>query len=108
MIESLSSDQNAVGGPLDDLGNGRFPGFPVPGCHGNDKAFEVFGEGAGVALEVRAPFPIGEASRFPAGEWSVGCWSVSLVLSGEFVVEGITDEAADPGTDVDIAFIAEA
>ena len=47
MIKSLGAGQDEVREPLDDLGNGRVPGFAPAGPDGDGEAFEVVGEGPG-------------------------------------------------------------
>ena len=57
-----------VGGALDDLGDGCVPGVPGAGRHGDGEAFEVSGEGAGVALEASAPDAALDLGRGPSRE----------------------------------------
>ena len=66
LIESSGADQGAVEGALDDLGNGRVPGIPALGCHGNNETFEFRGEGVGVALEASSPDAVGDLGRGPS------------------------------------------
>ena len=51
LIEFSGADQDEVPKPLDDLGDSRVPGIPVPGRHGDGETFKVGGEGSGIALE---------------------------------------------------------
>ena len=67
MIESSGTDQEAVGGPLDDLGNAGVPGFATSGPDGDGEADEVLGQGTGIGTRVEAsPGAIGETGRPPA------------------------------------------
>ena len=71
MIESSGADQDAVRGPLDDLGNGRVPGFAASGPDGDGEADEVQRQGSGIATRIEiTPGAIGETGRPPALE---GC-----------------------------------
>ncbi len=70
-MQSLGTDQEAVGGPLDDLGNGCGPGFTASGPDGDGETDELLGQGLGIGTRVEAsPGAIGEAARPPALE---GC-----------------------------------
>ena len=115
MDEFLSPDQDVVREPLDDLGDGRDPGVPAAGPDGDGEALEVGGEGAGVPLEASAPDAALNLGRGPSrdrvrgrgldrGEGLLG----SRGRGTELAIEGLVDEGAQPGADVEVPFGAEA
>ena len=68
-FKSSGADQEAVGGALDDLGNGRVPGFAASGPDGDGEADELLGQGLSIGTRVEAsPGAIGETARPPALE----------------------------------------
>ena len=101
--------------PLDDLGNGCVPGVAGAGGHGDGEAFEVGGEGAGVPLEARPPDAALDLGRGPSRDRVRGGGldrSEGLLGSGgsgtELAIEGLVDEGAQPGADVEVTLGAEA
>ena len=69
VVESSGADQEAVGGPLDDLGNGRGSEFTASGPDGDGEAAELLGQGLETGTRVEAsPGAIGETGRPPALE----------------------------------------
>ena len=73
MGESSGTDEGAVGGVLDDLGDGGDPGITTLGYHGDGEAIEVCGEGAGIALEASAPDAALDLGRGPSRDGFRGC-----------------------------------
>ena len=72
LIESSSTDREAVRVVLDDLGDGRVPGLPASGSDGDGEADEFQGQGLGIATQVEAiPGGIGETCTPPARN---ACW----------------------------------
>ena len=63
---SSSTDQDAVGGSLDDLSDGRVPGFTASGPDGDGEAEQLQGRCAGVRSRVGFPGAIGETDKPPA------------------------------------------
>ena len=111
----LGADQEAVREPLDDLGNGCVPGVAGAGGHGDGEAIEVCGEGAGVALEASSPDAALDLGRGPSRDRVRGLGldrGEGLLGSGgsgtELAIEGLVDEGAQPGADVEVPFGAEA
>ena len=100
-------DQNPVGGPLEDPGNGRPPAVPVSGPHDDGEAFKVCGKGADVALEAGAPDITLYLGRGPPGQRIRGR-ALSSGSGTEFAVEGFIDEGPQPGTGVEVALGSEA
>ena len=115
MIKSSSLDEGAVWGALDDLGNGGVPGVPGAGGDGDGAAIEVGGEGAGVPLEASSPDAALNLGRGPSRQGDRGRGldrGEGLIGSGgsgtELAIEGLVDEGAQPGADVEVPFGAEA
>ena len=102
-------------GSLDDLGNGCVPGVPGAGRHGDGEAIEVCGEGAGVPLEARPPDAALDLGRGPSrqGVRRRGLDRSEGLLGSrgrgtELAIEGLVDEGAEPGADVEVPLGAEA
>ena len=115
LAKSLGPDQEAVWGSLDDLGNGCDPGVPGAGGDGDGEAIEVCGEGAGVALEASSPDAALDLGRGPSRDRVRGLGldrGEGLLGSGgsgtELAIEGLVDEGAQPGADVEVTLGAEA
>ena len=105
MVELLSPDQEAVRGPLDNLGDGCVPGVAGASLDGDGEGDQVgrqvLWRGAGVAS---SPFSIGEEGRPPALKgWRGRQWEgLTIGIGTEEAFEFPREDGADPGTDVDI------
>ena len=67
MIESSGADQEAVGGPFDDLGNDGVPGLAASGPDGDGEADEIPRQSLEIRPRIEAsPGAIGEATGPPA------------------------------------------
>ena len=108
-------DQDEIRGTFQDLGDGGVPGVSGASLDGDGEAFEVGWEGAGVSLEASSPATTLQPGRGPSGD-GFGGRSLDrrsrLIRSGgsgtELAVEGLIDEGAQPGADVEVALGAEA
>ena len=115
LIEFLSADQGAVRRPLDDLGNGRVPGFTAAGPDGDGEAIKVCGEGTSISLKASAPDAALDLGRGPSRDRdrrrgldrSEGLLG-SRGRGTELAIEGLVDEGAQPGADVEVVLGAEA
>ena len=68
LTESSGANQEAYGKLLDDLGNGRVPGFAASEPDGDGEADELQGQGLEIATHVEAsPGAIGEAGDVEKG-----------------------------------------
>ena len=114
-MESLGLDQDEIRGTLEDFGDGGVPGVSRASLDGDGEAFEVGWEGAGVPLEASSPATILQPGRGPSGD-GFGVRGLDprgrLIRVGgrgtELAVEGLVDEGAQPGADVEVALGAEA
>ena len=114
-MESLGMDQDEIRGTLQDLGDGGVPGVSGASLDGDGEACEVGWEGAGVPLEASSPATTLQPGRGPSRD---GFWGRSLDRRGQLIraggsgtelaVEGLVDEGAQPGTDVEVPLGAEA
>ena len=114
MIEFSGTDQDEGGGPLEDLGDGGVPGVAGAGLDGDGEAFEVSREGAGISLEASSPGTALDPGRGPSrdGFRGRGLDHVGPIGGGgkgtELAIEGLIDEGAEPGAEVEVALGAEA
>ena len=108
-------DQGEIRGTLQHLGDGGVPGVSGASLDGDGEAFEVGWEGAGVSLEASSPDTILQPGRGPSGD-GFGVHGldrrdrlIRVRRSGtELAVEGLIDEGAQPGADVEVPLGAEA
>ena len=108
-------DQDEIRGTLQDLGDGGVPGVSGVSHDGDGEACEVGWEGAGVSLEASSPATTLQPGRGPSRD---GLGGRSLDRRGQLIrvggsgtelaVEGLVDEGAQPGTDVEVPLGAEA
>ena len=108
-------DQDEIRGTLQHLGDGGVPGVSRASLDGDGEAFEVGWEGAGVSLEASSPATTLQLGRGPSRDGFGGLGldrPGRLIRAGgsgtELAVEGLVDEAAQPGADVEVALGAEA
>ena len=107
-------DQDVIRGTLEDLGDGGVPGVSGASLDGDGEAFEVGWEGAGVPLEAGSPDTTLQPGRGPS---RVGFGVRGLDRRDQFIrvrrsgtelaVEGLIDEGAQPGADVEVPLGAE-
>ena len=115
LMESLGLDQDEIRGTLQDVGNGGVPGVARASLDGDGDAYKVGWEGAGVPLEARSPATTLQPGRCPSGD-GFGGRDIDrrgrLIRAGgsgaELAVEGLVDEGAQPGADVEVPLGAEA
>ena len=108
-------DQDEIRRTLEDFGDGGVPGVSRASLDGDGEAFEVGWEGAGVSLEVSPPATILQPGRGPSGDGfrvrGLDWRDRSIRVRGngtELAVEGLVDEGAQPGADVEVPLGAEA
>ena len=108
-------DHDEIRRTLDDLGDGGVPGVSGASLDGDGEAFEIGWEGAGVPLEASSPATILQPGRGPSTDGFRRCGLASrhrLTRVGgsgtEFAVEGLVDEGAQLGADVEVPPGAEA
>ena len=89
-------------GAFDDFQNGGGEGIFAAELNSNQGADEIGRQSGGVSFVERTPGAIGKPGGFPAGER--GSRNVGRELPGE----GFGDDAAQPGGDVEVAFVTEA
>ena len=114
LLESLGVDQDEIRGTLQDFGDGGVPGVSGASLDGDGEAFEVGWEGAGVSLEASSPATTLQPGRGPSrdgfGGHSLDRCTQLIRVGGsrtELAVEGLADEGAQPGADVEVALGAE-
>ncbi len=110
-------DGDAGGGEFDDGGDGGDPGLTGAVGDGDGAAGEVLGEQVGRWIgEGRAPGAIGEAAGSPAGDGRgvggpgrrIGVGRSWRGEFGELLLEGLGDDLAGPGGDIEVVVGAEA
>ena len=108
-------DQDEIRGTLQDLGDGGVPEVSGASLDGDGEAFEVGWEGAGVPLEASSPDTTLQLGRGPSrdgfGGRSLDRHGQLIRVGGsgtELAVEGLVDEGAQPGADVEVPLGAEA
>ena len=109
-----SREPGEIGAPFEDLDHVRDPGLSAPRCDLDGAANQVFGELAGVAHPVRTPGLIFELVGTPPRErprvrlrFRGRSRSGRIRLRSEFAVQFPSDQAAEPGAEVDIVLRAE-
>ena len=107
-------DQDEIRGTLEDFGDGGVPGVSGASLDGDGEAFEVGWEGAGVPLEASSPDTTLQPGRGPSRDGFGGRGLdrrdqlIRVRGSGtELAVEGLIDEGAQPGADVEVPLGAE-
>ena len=115
LVELVSADQDEAGGPLEDLGDGGVPGVSGAGLDGDGEAFEACREGADVSLEASAPGAALDPGGDPSGDGfrgrgldRGGRLLHSVGRGPELTIEGLIDEGAEPGAEVEVPLGAKA
>ena len=108
-------DQDEIRGALEHLGDSGVPAVAGASLDGDGEAFEVGWEGAGVPLEASSPDTALQPGRGPSRDGFEGHGLdrrdrlIRVGGSGtELAVEGLVDEGAQPGADVEVPLGAEA
>ena len=107
-------DQDVIRGTLEDIGDGGVPGVSGASLDGDGEAFEFGWEGAGVPLEASSPDTTLQSGRGPSrdgfGVRGLDRRDQFIRVRGsgtELAVEGLIDEGAQPGPDVEVPLGAE-
>ena len=102
-------DQDEIRGTFEDFGDGGVPGVSGASLDGDGEAFEVGWEGAGVPLEASSPDTILQPDRGPSrdgfGGRGLDRRDQLIRVRGngtELAIEGLIDEGAHPGADVEV------
>lgn len=114
-MEPWGPDQDEMRGTLEDFRDGGVPEVSGASLDGDGEALEVGWEGAGVSLKASSPPATFQLGRGPSGD-GFGVRGLArrdrltrVRGSGtELAVEGLVDEGAQPGADVEVQLGAEA
>jgi len=89
-------------GTFEDFPHGSGERIVAGGLNRNTGADQIVRQGTGIAFKERTQGAIGELEGYPAGE------RVGGKGGRELAIEGLGDDASQPGRDIDIAFVAQA
>ena len=88
-------------GTFEDFPHGSGERIVAGGLNRNTGADQIVRQGTGIAFKERTQGAIGELEGYPAGE------RVGGKGGRELAIEGLGDDASQPGRDVDVAFFTQ-